>query len=82
MTVCRRNKGLQRQPAGKLMPLPIPTEAWEVVRMDRITHLPKTEQGHTAISVVVDKLTKMSSCAVQRHQQCRGYSSVVQGQLL
>ena len=29
--------------------------------MDRITHLTKkkTEQGHTAIFVVVDKLTKM-----------------------
>ncbi len=57
--VSQRNKNLQRQPAGKLMPLPIPTEAWEVVSMDRITHLPKTEKGHTAIFVVVDKFTKM-----------------------
>ena len=51
-------KNLQRQPAGKLVPLPILTEAWEVLSMDRITHLPKTEQGHTAIFVVVGKFTK------------------------
>ena len=62
--VCQRNKNLQRQPAGKLMPLPIPTEAWEVVSMNRITHLPKTEKGHTAIFVVVDKFTKMCHLAL------------------
>ena len=58
--VCQRNKGLQRQPAGKLMPLPVPIEAWEVVSMHKTTRLqvPKIQQGHTAISVVVDKLTK------------------------
>ena len=61
--VCQRKKNLQRQPAGKLVPLPIPTEAWEVVSMDRITHLPKTEKGHTAICVVVDKFTKMCHLA-------------------
>ena len=51
---------LKRQPlaAGKLMPLLVPTEAWQVVSMDRITHLPKTKQGHTTICVVVDKLAK------------------------
>ena len=27
--------------------------------MDRITHLPKTAEGHTSIFVAVDKLTKM-----------------------
>ena len=57
--VCQRNKGLQRAPAGKLMPLPVPKGAWDCVTMDRITHLPRTERGHTAIFVAVDKLTKM-----------------------
>ena len=60
--VCQRNKGLQRQPAGKLMRLPIPTEAWEVVSMEWITHLLKIGQRHTAICVV-DKLTKMCHLA-------------------
>jgi len=31
--------------------------------MDRITHLPKTEKGHIAIFVVVDKFTKMCHLA-------------------
>lgn len=29
--VCQRNKGSQRQPAGKLVPLPLPEGAWDVV---------------------------------------------------
>ena len=53
--VCQRNKKLQRHPAGKLVPRPIPTKAREVVSTDQITHLLKTEKGHTAIFVVVDK---------------------------
>ena len=56
---CQRNKGLQRAPAVKLIPLPVPAAAWECVTIDRITHLPKTAKGHTSIFVAVDKLTKM-----------------------
>ena len=58
--ICQQDKQLQSQPAGKLIPLPIPTHAWECVTADRITHLPKTKNGHTAILVVVDRLTKMT----------------------
>jgi len=61
--VSQRNKNLQRQPAGKLMPLPVPTEAWEAVSMNRITHLPKNAKGVTAIFVVVDKFTKLCHLA-------------------
>ena len=61
--VCQHKKDLQRQLAGKLMPLPIPAEAWEVVSMDGGTHLPKTEKRHTAIFVVVDKFTKICQLA-------------------
>lgn len=61
--VCQRNKGSQRQPAGKLVPLPLPSGAWEYVTADRITHLPKTKAGYTAIWVVVDRLTKMTHFA-------------------
>ena len=42
------------------MPLPIPSHAWEYVTADRITSLPKTKHGYTAILVVVDRLTKMT----------------------
>jgi len=61
--VCQRSKNLQRHPAGKPVPWPVPTKAPEVVSMDRVTHLLKTEKGHTAISVVVDKFTKICLCA-------------------
>ena len=58
--VCQQDKHLQHHPAGKLMPLPIPSHAWEYVTADRITSLPKTKHGYTAILVVVDRLTKMT----------------------
>ena len=32
--VCHRNKGSQRQPVGKLVPLPLPSSAWEYVTAD------------------------------------------------
>jgi hypothetical protein len=56
---CQANKGTNQKPGGLLQPLPIPDEPWESVSMDFIVHLPKTKQGHDAIYVVVDRLTKM-----------------------
>src|SRR4051795_13535001 len=41
-----------------LQPLPIPDRKWDVVTMDFITQLPPTKNGHDAIFVVVDKLSK------------------------
>jgi hypothetical protein len=41
-----------------LQPLPIPEWKWEVVTMDFITKLPRTNKKHDYIMVVVDKLTK------------------------
>ena len=39
--------------------MPIPTQPWEQISIDLITQLPKTNKGHDAIVVMVDKLTKM-----------------------
>lgn len=58
--MCQTNKSANQAPAGLLQPMPIPERPWEVITMDRITHLPKTTAGHTAILVFVDKLTKMT----------------------
>ena len=58
--VCLQDKHIQKQPAGKLIPLPVPEASWDCVTADRITNLPKTKQGFTAILVVVDRLTKMT----------------------
>jgi hypothetical protein len=57
---CQRVKAEHRHPVGLLQPLPIPEWKWEVVKMDFITGLPKTNKKHDSIMVVVDKLTKAS----------------------
>jgi hypothetical protein len=55
---CQRNKPSQQVTAGLLQPLPVPDHPWQQVTMDLITQLPKSRQGHDAIVVFVDKLTK------------------------
>ena len=55
---CQRNKG-NRHAKGLLQPLSIPNRAWESMGMDLITQLPRTERGHDAIVVFIDRLTKM-----------------------
>ena len=57
---CYKVKAEHRHPAGLLQPLPIPEGEWEVVRIDFITGLPRTNKQHDSIMVVVDKLTKYS----------------------
>jgi hypothetical protein len=51
-----------QHPAGFLQPLPIPEWKWEVVTMDFITKLPRTNKQHDSIMVVVvvDKLIKVA----------------------
>jgi hypothetical protein len=51
-------KSEHRHPASLLQPLPIPEWKWEVVTMDFITKLSRTNKQHYSIMVVVDKLTK------------------------
>ena len=60
---CRRNKPLNRAPAGLLQPLPTPEHNWEQVTMDLITGLPTTSEGHDTILVIVDRMSKMYHCA-------------------
>jgi hypothetical protein len=43
-----------------LQPLTIPEWKWEVLTMDFITKLPRTNKQHDSIMVVVDNLTKAS----------------------
>ncbi|CAM6101969.1 unnamed protein product [Calypogeia fissa] len=56
---CQQNKSSNQKPAGLLQPLPIPERRWEHVTLDLVTALPTTSQGHNAIVVFVDKLSKM-----------------------
>jgi hypothetical protein len=55
---CQKVKAEHRHLAGLLQPLPIPEFKWEVVTMDFITKLLRTNKQHDSIMVVVDKLTK------------------------
>jgi hypothetical protein len=55
---CQKVKAEHRHPVGLLQPLPIPEKKWEVITMDFITGLPRTNKKHDSIMVVVDKLTK------------------------
>ena len=57
---CQKVKAKHRHPVGLLQPLPISEWKWEVVTMDFITKLPRTNKQHDSIMVVVDKLTKVA----------------------
>lgn len=56
---CQRTKGSTQKPIGLLRPLEVPLERWDRITMDFIVGLPQTASGHDAITVFVDKLTKM-----------------------
>ena len=58
--ICQRMKNSQEKSTGLLQPLPIPTQIWESVSLDFITHLPKTDREKDAILVVVDRLSKQA----------------------
>ena len=56
---CQTNKASNQKAGGPLQPLEIPENNWECISMDLITKLPVTAAGNTAITVYVDKLSKM-----------------------
>jgi len=56
---CQRNKHARQKPLGQGKPSEIPDRPWEFVTMDQITALPETKRGHNAMTVVVDKDSKM-----------------------
>ena len=60
---CQRVKASNQPPSGLLQPLELPDRRWAHVSMDFITGLPTTNEGHNAILVFVDKLSKMARFA-------------------
>jgi hypothetical protein len=55
---CQKVNTEHRHLACLLQPLPILEKKWEVITMDFITGLPRTNKQHDSIMVVVEKLTK------------------------
>ena len=58
--ICQKSKTKRHAPYGLLKPIPIPSKPFEIITMDFIPELPKTESGLNNILVVVDKLTKFA----------------------
>ncbi|KAL5562387.1 hypothetical protein UlMin_032134 [Ulmus minor] len=56
--VCQKIKAEHQRPAGVLQPIEIPEWKWEQISMDFVVGLPKTNNGHDAVWVIVDRLTK------------------------
>ncbi|PKU82604.1 hypothetical protein MA16_Dca019279 [Dendrobium catenatum] len=55
---CQLVKAEHQRPGGLLQSLPIPEWKWEEVTMDFAMGFPRSRQGHDAIWVIVDRLTK------------------------
>ena len=55
---CQQVKAEHHKPTRLLQPLEVAEWKWEHVTMDFVTHLPRTPQGHDAVWVIVDRLTK------------------------
>jgi len=51
-------KAEHQRPSGLMQKIEILQWKWEEITMDFVVRLPKTQRGHDAIWVVVDRLTK------------------------
>ncbi len=51
-------KAEHQRPAGTLQNLEIPEWKWDMITMDFMVGLPRTQRGYDSIWVIVDRLTK------------------------
>lgn len=56
---CQRSKSSTRKARGKLMPLPVPNNPWEVLALDMMGPFPTTKRGFDTVVVYTCLLTKM-----------------------
>src|SRR5262249_51096214 len=56
--VCQQLKAEHQRPSGLMQRIEIPQWKWEEITMDFVVGLPKTQRGHDAIWVVVNRLIK------------------------
>ena len=60
--MCQTTKSDHQKTAGALQSLPVPSRRWERITTDLCTDLP-VSSGYTAITVFVDRLSKMMHLA-------------------
>ena len=65
-TICQQAKYERVKYPGLLLPLPIPDYAWQVVSLDFIEGLPKS-QTYDCILVIVDKFSKYAHFVPLKH---------------
>jgi hypothetical protein len=65
-TVCQQAKADRAKLPRLLQPLPVPTALWQIISMDFIEALPRS-QNYTCILVVVDTFTKYANFLPLRH---------------
>jgi hypothetical protein len=58
--MCQRVKAEHQRPASFLQPLEMPTWKWDDISMDFVVGLMRTQRGHDAIWVIVDRLTNVA----------------------
>ena len=63
---CQQIKVEHQKPARLLQPLEVAEWKWEHVKMDFVTHLPRTPRRHDAVWVIVDRLMKSAHFLVVR----------------
>ena len=56
--MCQQVKAKHQRPARLLQSLEVAEWKWEHVTIDFVTHLPRTAQGHDAVWVIMDRVTK------------------------
>src|SRR3954462_2777779 len=55
-----RVKAEHQRPTGTLQPLSIPEWKWDKIEMDFVTDFPRSQKGHDAIFVVIDRFSKVA----------------------
>ena len=58
MSYLSKSKAEHQKLPRFLQPLPVPQWKWEYISMDFVVSLPRSQQNHGAIWVIVDRLTK------------------------
>ncbi|CAN6721409.1 unnamed protein product [Malus baccata var. baccata] len=66
--ICQQVKAERKKPFGLMQPLHVPQWNWENITMDFVYKLPRTQNVHDGIWVIVDRLTKSAHFILVREK--------------